>query len=76
MTLISGGEHQEYDYALRKKILFVGNDGKRDFEKLINIAKNLPEFEFHFISKRITPNTNIPPNVYLQGGDWGECKYF
>lgn len=67
-------EHQEYDYALRKKILFVGNDGKRDFEKLINIAKNLPEFEFHFISKRITPNTNIPPNVYLQGGDWASAN--
>lgn len=55
----------------KEKILFVGNDGNRDSELLIKLAKQLSNFKFIFV-------TNIPElvnlkldNVEIIQGQWG-----
>ena len=53
-------------------ILFVGNDGNRDANLLIDIAKAMPEYQFIFVSK-IPKLQNIElPNVKLISGSWGD----
>ena len=44
-------------------ILFVGNDGNRDFKKVIEISKILNEYKFIFVTNQIKKSKNIPPNV-------------
>ena len=36
-----------------KSILFIGNDGKRDYEFVIELSKEMPDFNFKFITKKI-----------------------
>lgn len=52
-------------------ILFVGNDGHRDYELLIKIAKELKEYNFTFVTKYFKfSETNIK-NVKIFDGSWG-----
>ena len=55
------------------QILFIGNDGNRDYEFLINLAKNMNNFNFIFISKNIN-NINLPDNVQLLSGSWNDYE--
>jgi len=50
-------------------ILFIGNDGNRDYKNLIKIAKILPEENFVFITKNITED-EVPSNCLLINGHW------
>jgi glycosyltransferase involved in cell wall biosynthesis len=51
-------------------VLFIGNDGYRDFKKVIDIANQLPEIEFVFISKQINEEELTGSNVKLLKGHW------
>ncbi|MDA9732292.1 glycosyltransferase [Acidimicrobiaceae bacterium] len=51
-------------------ILFVGNDGNRDFKKVIEISKILNEYKFIFVTNQIKKSKNIPPNVEIIEGHW------
>ena len=55
------------------QILFIGNDGNRDYEFLINLAKNMNNFNFVFITKNIN-NINLPDNVKLLNGSWNNYE--
>lgn len=59
------------DFISNDKIIFVGNDGNRDYELLIEIAKELKQFEFVFVTtNKFTQNTTLP-NVKIVNGEWG-----
>lgn len=53
-----------------KYILFVGNDGNRDFRLAENISKKLPNEKFVYVSELIDKN-NINSNSQLFSGSWG-----
>jgi glycosyltransferase involved in cell wall biosynthesis len=57
--------------AVKKDILFIGNDGNRDYKFVVKLAKDLPEYNFIFISEKINQNDNLPENVRLVNGSWG-----
>ena len=54
-----------------KKVLFIGNDGKRDYELVANIARKMLNYEFIFVSKQFK-NINLPKNVKLYQGKWAD----
>jgi glycosyltransferase involved in cell wall biosynthesis len=60
-------------FPIKKEgILFVGNDGKRDYLKLIDIAKVLQDFSFTFVTDNelILESNEIPNNVKIINGSW------
>jgi len=62
---------QQIEINQNSEILFVGNDGNRDYEMLINIAKELKKFNFRFISENSIFNKLHLPNVVVERGKWG-----
>ena len=56
--------------AMSNDIIFVGNDGNRDIETLIEIAKNLPEINFIFVSEHKALKEFQLPNVQIFNGSW------
>tara|TARA_B100000965_G_scaffold284756_1_gene242685 strand:- start:2362 stop:3471 length:1110 start_codon:yes stop_codon:yes gene_type:complete len=63
---------EDFDLNRNNNILFVGNDGNRDTELLLDIAKALPNYQFIFVSKIPNlQNINLP-NVKLISGSWGD----
>ena len=68
----------------KKGILFIGNDGNRDYKFVVKLATDLPEYNFLFISEKINKNDNLPKNVTLVNGSWGNeqlsdeeiCNYY
>ena len=57
--------------SLNSQILFVGNDGNRDIDLLIDIAKNLPEHKFIFVSSIPSLQDLKIKNVRVMKGQWG-----
>ena len=53
-------------------ILFIGNDGNRDYKNLIKIAKILLEEKFVFITKNINED-EVPSNCLLINGNWNNA---
>jgi glycosyltransferase involved in cell wall biosynthesis len=60
----------EYENNKRKYILFVGNDGNRDYELAEDLTKYFPKENFVFVSKEISEN-NIGSNSKIINGSWG-----
>ena len=59
------------DITKNENIIFVGNDGNRDFELLLKLAENLREFNFVVVSSNeIFKEINLP-NVKIYDGFWG-----
>lgn len=56
------------------KILFIGNDGKRDYKKVISIANSMEEFSFIFVSNNINKENLKHNNVKVYEGSWAENK--
>ena len=56
---------EEKDY-----ILFVGNDGNRDFDKVINIANSMNEVKVKIITSQNISNKSVNNNVEIIHGDW------
>lgn len=54
----------------KEKIIFVGNDGNRDVDLLIQIAKELSNFEFIFVSSLETIKKVNLDNVSVLGDGW------
>ena len=54
------------------RILFIGNDGKRDYDFAIDIANKLRDFEFIFVTNKIQQSPDLPPNITLHNGSWHE----
>ncbi len=55
----------------KKNIAFIGNDGNREYEKVVEIANSLPEINFTFVTQLIKKD-DIPENVNLISGSWNE----
>lgn len=56
---------QDRDY-----ILFVGNDGNRDFDALVKIVNSNKEINFIVVSKQLTLDDFEYNNITLHSGDW------
>ena len=56
----------------RNKIIFVGNDGRRDYDLVLKIAKELPEYEFLVITSNIDSSELLSQNVELVKGSWNK----
>ncbi len=61
----------ENEYSQNKKILFIGNDGNRDYEMFLKIVKSLPDFSFTCITNNINKQ-DVPPNCELISGSWND----
>jgi len=57
---------------INNNILFIGNDGMRDYKFAIEIAKNMPDYQFTFVTKNITKEDLNSNNVKLINGLWSE----
>ena len=55
----------------KKEILFVGNDSSRDFELVKQIAKQMPDYKFIFVTSGIEKE-DTGDNVTLYSGTWGD----
>ena len=55
----------------KKDILFIGNDGNRDYEFVVELAGRMHEYNFHFITEKIEKNEKLSKNINLIKGSWG-----
>mgnify|MGYP001162730313 CR=1 FL=1 len=62
--------HKDITSFDKKQILFVGNDGNRDFNLLINIAKLMSDQKFTFVSSNDKLLDLELPNVTVLKGSW------
>lgn len=60
----------KYIPSKRKKILFIGNDGNREFQKAIDIAKIMKNEEFLFVTSNEEINNLKMENVEVITGNW------
>ena len=63
-------ETSELKIEENNQILFIGNDGNRDFDLLIDIAKIMPEKNFVFVSSNQQILNLKLPNVTVITGNW------
>ena len=59
------------DIKKKKKILFVGNDGFRDFKFAEDIANNFRDLDFVFVTQQIN-QSSLASNSKVYNGSWGE----
>lgn len=59
-----------YNPETTNEILFIGNNGHRDFNLAIKIANELNQFQFTFITNQIKKSQIISKNIKLIKGDW------
>lgn len=59
--------------STKEYILFVGNDGNRDFKLAEEISRLIPEENFIFVSQEININ-NLNNNSKIINGSWGDPK--
>lgn len=64
-------EANNNNYKLKDKIAFIGNDGNRDYDKVIEIAKSFPNIGFIFVTQ-LSSKIKIPNNVELLSGSWSD----
>lgn len=60
--------------AERSNILFIGNDGNRDYDKAIRIAELLSDENFIFITENINESELTVSNIKLINGHWNKSK--
>ena len=61
-----------YEIANKNELLFVGNDGNRDYELLLKLAKKLKDIKFKFVtSNKKVLDCNLE-NVEVIKGDWSQ----
>ena len=64
--------NNEPNFENNSKILFVGNDGNRNANLLIEIAKMIPQYQFTFVSKIPELQDLELENVEVLNGSWGD----
>ena len=60
--------------TIKNDILFIGNDGMRDYEFLERLIESLPEYTFNVVSNKFKPTKNLK-NLNLYAGDWSKNTY-
>ena len=61
---------KEDNFTKKDKIIFIGNDGRRNFDKVVEIAKKLPQYNFLFVTEKIDEGKIQSSNVTLVKGHW------
>lgn len=56
----------------KDRILFIGNDGNRDFDNVLKIANELKKYNFDFVTSHKFNTNNIPNNVNLINANWND----
>ena len=56
----------------RETILFIGNDGRREYNFVTQLASRMPENKFIFITSNINKEDLLSKNVTLIKGQWNE----
>jgi glycosyltransferase involved in cell wall biosynthesis len=64
--------HSDVEKTSQKKILFIGNDRFRNYDLLLEIAKEMPDLSFTLLTNKITECSL--ENVKLLNGSWKENK--
>lgn len=64
----------EKEKKISNQILFIGNDGKRDYDFAINLASRLTDYQFIFVTNKIPQSPDLPSNVTLHNGSWHENR--
>ena len=67
-------DYPNIDIAKNKNILFIGNDGNRNFLLVNDIARKLQNFNFIFISSNQEILNNKLENVTVIKGKWGNSS--
>ena len=62
----------EYRLQSKEKILFIGNDGNRDFDLLVSIAKRMKHRNFIFVSSNSKLTSLEIENVEIIKGNWSD----
>jgi len=60
--------------TIKDDILFIGNDGMRDYDFLEKLIESLPEYTFNVVSNKFKPTKNLE-NLNLYAGDWSKNTY-
>lgn len=63
--------NENLDLSKNEKIIFVGNDGNRDFDLVLNLISIMKDQKFIVVSSSNKFNTLDNPNVELFKGFWG-----
>ena len=58
-----------------KEILFIGNDGQRDYKFVLELAKYLDNLNFTFVTNKIIAEDISSKNVKLIQGFWGNDNF-
>ena len=66
---------ENIDISSNNKILFIGNDGNRDFQLVSEITKELSEITFRLISENHILTSNKLENTIIHEGKWGTNLY-
>lgn len=56
----------------KDRILFIGNDGNRDFDNVLKIANELKNYNFDFVTSYKFSTSNISSNVNLINANWND----
>jgi len=65
------GHSSNFNFETKSGILFIGNDGHRDYELLVEIAKRLKNHQFTFVTKKFMYEKLDLDNVKVFDGSWG-----
>ncbi len=65
-------KNPENNYPNNNSILFIGNDGNREFDIVVNIAKKLPSINFNFVTSFKYENYKFPKNINLVSANWND----
>lgn len=63
---------KDIDFDNKTGILFVGNDSFRDYRFVTQLASEMQEYEFTFITSQINKDQVISNNVKLVNGKWNK----
>jgi glycosyltransferase involved in cell wall biosynthesis len=61
---------KDYDKKSRDYILFVGNDGNRDIDKVIEIGNSLKNIDVKIITSHVISKEKINDNIEVIYGNW------
>ena len=64
--------NKDIDFDNKTGILFVGNDSFRDYRFVTQLASEMQEYEFTFITSQINKDQVISNNVKLVNGKWNK----
>ena len=60
---------------ITNKVLFIGNDGQRDYSFIIELAEALPKYKFTIVSGQILRDDLKSANIELINGSWDNDNY-